>query len=61
MKLFTSVQIADIDRYTIEHEPILSVNLMERAVRQLFDWFKNRFEPTTHVYVFAGSGNIAEI
>ena len=57
MKLFTSVQIADIDRYTIEHEPILSVNLMERAVRQLFDWFKNRFEPTKHVYVFAGSGN----
>ncbi len=57
MKLFTSGQISDIDRYTIEHEPILSVNLMERAVRKVFDWFKIQMEPISSVHLFAGPGN----
>lgn len=57
MKLFFSDQIAEIDRYTIEHEPILSVNLMERAMRQVFKWFKEHIAPTVPVYIFAGPGN----
>ncbi len=57
MKLFSSAQIAEIDRFTIEHEPILSVNLMERAVRQVFEWFKKQIDPTFTVHVFVGSGN----
>jgi NAD(P)H-hydrate epimerase len=31
MKLFTTRQIAGIDRYTTEHEPISDIDLMERA------------------------------
>lgn len=57
MKLFSSTQISEIDRFTIEHEPILSVNLMERAVKQVFNWFKKQIDATSIVYVFVGPGN----
>jgi len=30
-KIFKTLQIAELDRYTIEHEPIKSIDLMERA------------------------------
>ncbi len=56
MKLFTNSQISSIDSYTVEHEPILSVNLMERAVRKLFDWFKTKYNHSQHIYLFAGPG-----
>ena len=35
MKIFTSTQIHELDRYTIEHEPIASLNLMERAAKAI--------------------------
>ena len=35
MKIFTSTQIHELDRYTIEHEPIKSIDLMERAAKLL--------------------------
>ena len=35
MKIFTSAQIRELDRYTIEHEPIQSIDLMERAASTL--------------------------
>ena len=35
MKIFTSTQIHELDKYTIEHEPISSLNLMERAAKAL--------------------------
>lgn len=56
MKIFSSSQIKQIDKYTIENEPILSVNLMERAVHALFNWIRHRFQPEP-VVVFAGPGN----
>ena len=31
MKIFPTADIREIDRYTIEHEPIASIDLMERA------------------------------
>ena len=37
MKIFTSAQIKELDRYTIEHEPIPSIDLMERAAKALTD------------------------
>ena len=33
MKIFTSTQIRELDKYTIEHEPIRSIDLMERAAK----------------------------
>lgn len=56
MKLFTTSQISEIDNYTIEHEPILSVNLMERAVRKLLEWFKSKYDHSRRVIIFAGPG-----
>ena len=35
MKIFTSAQIHELDRYTIENEPIPSLDLMERAAKAL--------------------------
>jgi NAD(P)H-hydrate repair Nnr-like enzyme with NAD(P)H-hydrate epimerase domain len=44
MKIFKSSQIREIDNYTIEHEPVSSVELMERAALKLFEWFSNRYD-----------------
>jgi ADP-dependent NAD(P)H-hydrate dehydratase / NAD(P)H-hydrate epimerase len=56
MKIFPVKTIAEIDAYTIENEPILSVNLMERAARKLFDQIKDRFAGRWFL-VLAGPGN----
>ena len=31
MKILSSSQLKELDKYTIEHEPIASIDLMERA------------------------------
>ena len=38
MKIPASSQIKTIDAFTIAHEPISSVELMERAAKAVFDW-----------------------
>ena len=55
MKIFPVKTLAEIDAYTVEHEPILSVNLMERAARKVFDILKERYEGRRFIVV-AGSG-----
>lgn len=35
MKILTGTQIRELDKYTIEHEPIKSIDLMERAAKAL--------------------------
>jgi ADP-dependent NAD(P)H-hydrate dehydratase / NAD(P)H-hydrate epimerase len=57
MKLFSSEQIKQIDEYTILHEPIASVDLMERAAVQLFKWISGRFTRSDRFIIFAGPGN----
>ena len=57
MKIFTSSQIHDIDRYTIENEPVRSADLMERAAGRLFEWIINRFPKKRRFMIFAGPGN----
>jgi NAD(P)H-hydrate epimerase len=57
MKIFTSRQIHDIDKYTIEKEPVKSVDLMERASGKLFEWIINRFAKKRRFLIFAGPGN----
>lgn len=56
MKIFPVHSIANLDAYTIENEPILSVNLMERASRRLFDILKVRYAGRPFI-VLAGPGN----
>ena len=57
MKIFNSEQIRKIDAFTIESEPIASVDLMERAANQLFLWCRKKYSPETKIVVFAGPGN----
>ena len=57
MKIFPSSSIKKLDAYTIEHEPIASIDLMERAAQALTKAITNRWNPETPVTIFAGPGN----
>ena len=57
MKLFTTKQIAEIDQYTIENEPITDIDLMERAAMQITGWMVNKFSTEQKMIFFAGPGN----
>jgi ADP-dependent NAD(P)H-hydrate dehydratase / NAD(P)H-hydrate epimerase len=58
MKIFTKSQIRQLDQYTIEHEPIASIDLMERAAEALLDALLAFYpESDTGFCVFAGPGN----
>lgn len=56
-KLFSAKQIQSADRYTIEHEPITSVALMERAASACVDWIRSKPFQQLNIYVFCGLGN----
>ncbi len=56
-KIFRTDQIAAIDKYTIEHESISSLELMERAAGAWTRCFLNFFENVPAVAVIAGKGN----
>ena len=57
MKILTSDQCRELDAYTIEHEPISSVNLMERAASECFNWIVDRFDVSYAFEIFVGTGN----
>lgn len=57
MKLFSTRQIAELDKYTIENEPITDIDLMERASLQITNWIVHRFSTEHKFLFFAGPGN----
>lgn len=57
MKILTDRQHAELDRYTIENEPIESIDLMERAAMALTAEIMHRWDKQRVVYIFAGPGN----
>lgn len=57
MKILTAAQLKEIDAYTMEHEPISSIDLMERASRAVADKIMSRWDSSTPVKIFAGPGN----
>ena len=57
MKIFTSAQIHELDRYTIENEPIPSLGLMERAAMALTQTITEMYSAAMPVVIFAGPGN----
>ena len=58
LSLLTSAQIHEADAYTIAHEPISSVNLMERASKAFVGWFVNHFpDKKQTISVYCGTGN----
>ena len=57
MKIFRCDQIKDIDEYTIKHEPVSSIDLMERASGEIFKWIESRFDRSNKFIIFVGPGN----
>jgi len=57
MKIFEASKVRDIDAYTILHEPIASIDLMERAVHRLTGWYVRHYHTDRMVVIFAGPGN----
>ncbi len=56
-KILSAKQIKELDAYTIQHEPITSINLMERACRAFESWFTERFDVTYRIGIICGTGN----
>lgn len=57
MKIFSAEQIRAWDRYTILHEPISSIDLMERAASACTDYLLNHFPQSTTYQIVCGPGN----
>lgn len=59
MKILNTAQIRAWDAYTIENEPIASLELMNRAAQAFVDWFVAQYphSPQRPITVFAGTGN----
>lgn len=57
MQILNAEQIRAWDQYTIEHEPIASINLMERAARRCADWIEKQHWQQRHFTIICGKGN----
>ncbi|MDR3696269.1 NAD(P)H-hydrate dehydratase [Mucilaginibacter sp.] len=58
LPLLIASQIREADAYTIAHEPIASIDLMERASKAFVGWFINHFpDKNQAISVYCGTGN----
>ncbi|RMF03622.1 MAG: NAD(P)H-hydrate epimerase, partial [Bacteroidetes bacterium] len=58
MKILKREQIAQLDQYTIQHEPISSIDLMERASKCFVEALHRIMDFTDqHIVVYCGPGN----
>ncbi|WP_205503551.1 NAD(P)H-hydrate dehydratase [Rufibacter psychrotolerans] len=57
MKILSAAQTREADAYTIAHEPISSLDLMERAAAALVQWLEQAYAPQVPFFVFCGPGN----
>jgi NAD(P)H-hydrate epimerase len=57
MKILNAGQIRKVDAYTIEHEPVKSIDLMERAASQCVLWIKENLGDCLSIKIFVGPGN----
>lgn len=58
LPLLIAPQIREADAYTIAHEPIASIDLMERASKTFVGWFVNHFpDKKRPIAVYCGTGN----
>lgn len=57
MKILTGAQIKQLDQYTIEHEPITSLDLMERSARAIVHAVVELRSTASPIVIFAGPGN----
>ena len=56
-KIFETAKIKELDQYTIEHEPISSIDLVERAATAFTQEFCHNFSKQNRVVIFSGQGN----
>lgn len=57
IKIFATDQVKELDQYTILHEPVSSIDLVERASTVFMHEFCRRFSKQHRIIVFAGQGN----
>ena len=57
MRILSTKQIRELDAYTIQHEPVASIDLMERASRAFTDWFTLHVDTAKKIAVVCGTGN----
>lgn len=58
LPLLTAPQIREADAYTIAHEPISSLDLMERASRAFVNCFTDHYpDKTKSISIYCGTGN----
>ena len=57
MRILNTQQIRDLDAWTIQHEPVASIDLMERASQAFVDWLTVRTDTSKKIHVVCGTGN----
>ena len=57
IKIFSTDKVRELDKYTIQNEPISSIDLVERAATVFTSEFCRRYSKQTRIIVFAGQGN----
>lgn len=57
MKIFSAEQIKQWDAYTMQHEPVSSAALMERAAGKCAEWILQNVDLHKKIIVYCGTGN----
>jgi NAD(P)H-hydrate epimerase len=57
MKIFTKEQIKEADKYTIDNEPVASIDLMERAAEAIAGWINQNIDRQNPLLFVIGKGN----
>ena len=57
MKILSAEEIRLCDQYTIQHEPISSIDLMERAAWKCIEWIEQNNFAGKRFSIFCGKGN----
>lgn len=57
LKILSTRQIKELDQFTIEHEPIAPIDLMERACHAFVHWFLQHVRIEKKIGIICGTGN----
>src|SRR5579871_4477007 len=57
MQILSAEEIRAWDEFTMKHEPIESIDLMERAASTCFEWLRNSSYLNKSFSIFCGKGN----
>lgn len=57
MKLFSAQELKEWDAFTVQHEPVASIELMERAATACMPYLLPHAIAARHIYILCGPGN----